>query len=161
MAASLAKRLLCPHQAARGRRAANHRDSDGNWNFLFDINARTLMHAARAVVPHMLAQGGGKIVNIGAFAAQRGAAQMGPYIAAKSTVIRLTETMAAELREKNINVNCLLPTTLDTPENRAAMPDADPGRWVAIADLAATIVFLASDGARAIHGAAIPITGLS
>ncbi len=140
---------------------AVHETGDGNWNFLFDINARTLMHAARAVVPRMLAQGGGKIVNIGAYAAQKGAAQMGPYIAAKNTVIRLTETMAAELREKNINVNCLLPTTLDTPENRAAMPDADPGRWVAIADLAATIVFLASDGARAIHGAAIPITGLS
>jgi NAD(P)-dependent dehydrogenase (short-subunit alcohol dehydrogenase family) len=140
---------------------AVHETSDGNWNFLFDINARTLMHAARAVVPKMLSQGGGKIINIGAFAAQKGAARMGPYIAAKSAVIRLTETMAAELREKNINVNCLLPTTLDTPENRAAMPDADPKRWVAIADIAATIVFLASDGARAIHGAAIPITGLS
>jgi NAD(P)-dependent dehydrogenase (short-subunit alcohol dehydrogenase family) len=140
---------------------AVHEVSDGNWNFLFDINARTLMHAARAVVPQMLKQGGGKIVNIGAYAAQKGAARMGPYIAAKSTVIRLTETMAAELREKNINVNCLLPTTLDTPENRAAMPDADPKRWVAIADIAATIAFLASDEARAIHGAAIPITGLS
>ena len=138
-----------------------HETSDKNWDFLFDINTRTVMHAARAVVPRMLAAGGGKIVNIGAFAAQKGAAQMGPYIASKASVIRLTETMAAELREKNINVNCLLPTTLDTPENRAAMPDADPKRWVALADLAATIVFLCSDGARAIHGAAIPITGLS
>jgi NAD(P)-dependent dehydrogenase (short-subunit alcohol dehydrogenase family) len=140
---------------------AVHETSDANWNFLFDINARTLMHAARAVVPQMLARGAGKIVNIGAFAAQKGAAQMGPYIASKSTVIRLTETMAAELREQNINVNCILPTTLDTPENRKAMPDADPARWVPVADLAATIVFLSSDGARSIHGAAIPVTGLS
>lgn len=140
---------------------AVHETGDANWNFLFDINARTLMHAARAVVPKMLAQGGGKIVNIGAFVAQKGAAKMGPYIASKSSVIRLTESMAAELREKNINVNCLLPTTIDTPENRKAMPDADPARWVPVADLAATIVFLSSDGARSIHGAAIPITGLS
>jgi NAD(P)-dependent dehydrogenase (short-subunit alcohol dehydrogenase family) len=76
-------------------------------------------------------------------------------------VIRLTETMAAELREKNINVNCVLPTIIDTPENRASMPDADPKRWVAPQDLAQAIVFLASDRARAIHGAALPVTGLS
>ena len=69
--------------------------------------------------------------------------------------------MAAELREKNINVNCVLPTIIDTPENRAAMPKADPRRWVAPADLANVIVFLASDAARAIHGAALPVTALS
>jgi NAD(P)-dependent dehydrogenase (short-subunit alcohol dehydrogenase family) len=105
--------------------------------------------------------GGGKIVNVGAFAAQKGAAQMGAYIASKSAVIRLTETMAAELREQNINVNCVLPTIIDTPENRAAMPDGGSGRWVAPQDLAAVILFLASDAARAIHGAALPVTGLS
>src|SRR5689334_4786986 len=75
-----------------------HETSDENWNFLFDINSRTALHAARAVVPHMLSAGGGKIVNIGAFAAQKGAAQMGAYIASKATVIRMTEAMAAELR---------------------------------------------------------------
>jgi len=69
--------------------------------------------------------------------------------------------MAAELREKNINVNCVLPTILDTPDNRAAMPKADPRRWVSTHDLAAVIVFLASDAARAVHGAAIPVSGLS
>ena len=69
--------------------------------------------------------------------------------------------VAAELREKNINVNCVLPTVIDTPENRAAMPEADPRRWVAPQDLAAVIVFLASDAARAVHGAALPVTGLS
>ena len=140
---------------------AVHETSDKDWNFLLDINARTMLNMTRAVVPVMLEAGGGKIVNIGAFAAQKGAAQMGAYIAAKSAVIRLTETMAAELREKNINVNCVLPTIIDTPENRAAMPKADPKRWVAPADLAQVIVFLASDAARAIHGAALPVTGLS
>ena len=138
-----------------------HATSDTTWKFLLDINAGTLLHAVRAVVPRMLAQGGGRIVNVGAYAAQKGAAQMGAYIAAKSAVIRLTETLAAELRDKKINVNCVLPTIIDTPENRSAMPDADPGRWVAPADLASVIVFLASDAARAIHGAALPVTGLS
>ena len=138
-----------------------HGTSDATWKFLLDLNASTLLHAVRAVVPRMLEQGGGKIVNVGAFAAQKGAAQMGAYVAAKSVVIRLTETLAAELREKNINVNCVLPTIIDTPENRSAMPGSDPQRWVAPADLASVIAFLASDAARAIHGAALPVTGLS
>lgn len=140
---------------------AVHETSDDNWNFLFDINTRTLLHMVRAVVPHMVAAGRGKIVNVGAFAAQKGVAQMGAYTAAKGTVIRMTEAMAAELREKNINVNCVLPTIIDTPENRAAMPKADPAKWVAPADLANVIVFLASDAARAVHGAAVPVTSLS
>jgi NAD(P)-dependent dehydrogenase (short-subunit alcohol dehydrogenase family) len=130
-----------------------HETTDENWNFLFDINTRTLLHAVRA--------GGGKIVNVGAFAAQKGVAQMGAYTASKGTVIRMTEAMAAELRDKNINVNCVLPTIIDTPENRAAMPKADPAKWVAPSDLANVIVFLASDAARAVHGAAVPVTSLS
>lgn len=138
-----------------------HETSDKDWTFLFDINARSLLNMARAVVPAMIRAGGGRIVNIGAYSAQRGVAQMGAYVAAKSSVIRLTETMAAELREKNINVNCVLPTMIDTPENRSAMPDADPKRWVAPEDLASVIVFLASDAARAVHGAALPVTALS
>jgi NAD(P)-dependent dehydrogenase (short-subunit alcohol dehydrogenase family) len=138
-----------------------HAMADATLDFLLDINVRTLVHAVRAVVPRMLEQGGGRIVNVGAYAAQQGAARMGAYVAAKSAVIRLTETLAAELREKNVNVNCVLPTIIDTPENRAAMPDADPGRWVAPDDLANVIVFLASDAARAIHGAALPVTALS
>lgn len=138
-----------------------HETSDEDWNFLFDVNVRTVLHTARAAVPYMLKAGGGKIVNVGAFAAQKGAASMGAYVASKSAVIRLTESMAAELREKGINVNCVLPTILDTPQNRAAMPKADPKRWVALQDLAAAIVFLASEDARAIHGAALPVTGLS
>ena len=138
-----------------------HETSAEDWNFLLDLNARTVLNTARAVVPRMLAAGGGKIVNVGAYAAQKGAAQMGAYIASKSAVIRLTESMAAELRSRGINVNCVLPTIIDTPENRAAMPDADPRRWVAPRELAEVIVFLASDAARAIHGAAIPVSGLS
>lgn len=138
-----------------------HETSAQDWDFLFDLNARTLLHTAKAMVPAMLERGGGKIVNVAAYAAQKGAARMGAYAASKSAVIRLTETMAAELREHNINVNCVLPTIIDTPQNRAEMPQADPRKWVAPQDLANVIVFLASDAARAVHGAAVPVCGLS
>jgi NAD(P)-dependent dehydrogenase (short-subunit alcohol dehydrogenase family) len=140
---------------------ALHETPEADWDFLFDLNAKSVLHTARAAVPAMVRQGSGKIVNVGAYAAQKGVAAMGAYVASKSAVIRITEAMAAELREKNINVNCVLPTIIDTPENRAAMPQADPRRWVAPQDLAAVILFLASDAARAIHGAAIPVSGLS
>jgi NAD(P)-dependent dehydrogenase (short-subunit alcohol dehydrogenase family) len=152
--------VLC-NLAGGFRMGEVHETSDETWNFLLDLNARTVLNTARAVVPRMLAAGGGKIINIAAYAAQKGTAGMGAYAASKSAVIRLTESMAAELREKNINVNCVLPTIIDTPENRAAMPQADAGRWVAPQDLASVIVFLASDGARAMHGAAVPVTALS
>jgi NAD(P)-dependent dehydrogenase (short-subunit alcohol dehydrogenase family) len=138
-----------------------HETSDVDWNFMLELNAGTVLRTARAVVPAMLAQGGGKIVSVGAYAALKGSAAMGAYIASKSAVIRLTESLSSELRDKGINVNCVLPTILDTPENRTSMPKADPGRWVAPGDLANVICFLASDEARAIHGAAVPVTGLS
>jgi NAD(P)-dependent dehydrogenase (short-subunit alcohol dehydrogenase family) len=153
--------VLCNIAGAFRMGSPIHETKDADWDFLFDVNAKSVLHTARAVVPAMLEAGGGKIVNVGAYAAQKGAAAMGAYVASKSAVIRITETMAAELREKNINVNCVLPTIIDTPDNRAAMPQADPRRWVAPQDLAAVIVFLASDAARAIHGAALPVNGLS
>ena len=140
---------------------AVHETSDANWNFLFDINARTLLHASRAVVPQMLKQKSGKIINVGAFGAQKGGAHMGAYAASKASVMRLTESMAAELREQGINVNAVLPTIIDTPQNRKDMPDADPAKWVAPEALADVVMFLASDAARAVHGALVPVTGLS
>jgi NAD(P)-dependent dehydrogenase (short-subunit alcohol dehydrogenase family) len=140
---------------------AVHEMSDATWQRMLDLNVRTMLNASRAVVPLMLAADSGRVVNVAAHAAQRGGERAGAYAAAKSAVIRLTESMAAELRMRGINVNCVLPTILDTPDNRAAMPRADPSHWVAPAALADVIVFLASDGARAMHGAAVPVTGLS
>jgi NAD(P)-dependent dehydrogenase (short-subunit alcohol dehydrogenase family) len=140
---------------------AVHETADKTWDLMWDLNVRTLLNMVRVGVPHMIASGGGRIVNVGAYSAQKGLAQMAAYCAAKSDVIRITESMAAELREKNINVNCVLPTILDTPENRAAMPGADASKWVAPQDLASVIVFLASESAHAIHGASVPVTGLS
>ena len=99
------------------------------------------------------------IVSVAANSALKGVAGMAAYCASKDAVIRITEAMAAELKDKGINVNCVLPSVIDTPENRAAMPDANPGRWVSPDALAEVIAFLASDGARAINGAAIPVVG--
>ncbi|MCW5654341.1 SDR family NAD(P)-dependent oxidoreductase [Hydrogenophaga sp.] len=138
-----------------------HETSDGTWDFLMGLNVRSVLHTARAVVPAMLAAGGGRIVNIGAGAAGKGGANMGAYAASKSAVARLTESMSAELRERGINVNCVLPSIIDTPENRKDMPKADPSRWVSPASLAGVIAFLASDAARDIHGASVPVSGLS
>jgi len=138
-----------------------HETSDQTWDFLFNLNTRTVLNTCAAVVPVMLKNGGGKIINISANGAKQGAAHMGAYIASKSAVWRLTESMATELREKNINVNCILPSLIDTPRNRADMPGADYSKWVPTEDLAKVIGFLASDDARMIHGAAIPVIGLS
>lgn len=131
------------------------------WERMHRLNVGTLLPLLAAVTPGMIARGSGKIVTVGAHAALKGVSGMGPYCAAKSAVMRATECAAAELRGHGINVNCVLPTILDTPQNRAAMPNVDPGKWVALDDLAAAIAFLASDDARAIHGALLPVTGLS
>ncbi|PAT41583.1 3-oxoacyl-ACP reductase [Vandammella animalimorsus] len=132
------------------------------WQRQYQLNLLTALHACQAVVPDMLTLGRGKIVNIGALAAaHKGAPHMAAYTTAKTAVIRMTESLAAELREQGINVNCVLPSIIDTPQNRAAMPDADPARWVAPEQLAAIIGFLCSEAAAPIHGAALPVSGLS
>jgi len=138
-----------------------HETDADTWQRMLDLNVNTMLHSAAAVVPVMRRARRGFIVNVGAAAAMRGAAKMGAYIASKSALMRLTESMAAELREDGINVNAVLPTTIDTPANRTSMPKADPARWVAPAALADVIGFLASDAARAVHGALIPVSGLS
>ena len=138
-----------------------HQTSDQDWDLMMDLNARSVFNACRAVIPHLLAAGGGRIVNIAARAALKGQGHMAPYCAAKAVVVRLTESLADEHRDDGINVNCILPGTLDTPENRAAMPDADHGRWVGTDALADVVLFLVSDASRAISGAAIPVYGRS
>lgn len=151
--------ILC-HLAGGFRMGpAVHETSAQDWQFLMDTNAVGLINIANAVVPLMIKQSRGHIVTVGAAAAARGKASMGAYCASKSSVMRLTESMSAELQEKNIQVNCVLPSVIDTPANRAAMPDADPSSWVQPQALADVIAFLCSDKARAIHGAAIPVTG--
>ncbi|BAN48592.1 SDR family NAD(P)-dependent oxidoreductase [Metapseudomonas resinovorans] len=137
-------------------------DADASvWERMMDMNVSTTLNACRAVVPGMLAAGGGKIVNVSAASASSGKGSMGAYCASKSVVARVTESMAQELRERGINVNAVAPSIIDTPANRGAMPDADASKWVSTRQLADVIGFLASERASAIHGAVIPVVGLS
>lgn len=131
------------------------------WDFMMSLNARTVFLMSRAAIPHMLGQRRGRIVSIAARAALKGTARHGPYNASKMAVIRLTETMAAELRHHGITANCILPGTIDTPANRAETPDADFGKWVRPESIANLILFLSSDLAADVNGAAIPIYGRS
>jgi NAD(P)-dependent dehydrogenase (short-subunit alcohol dehydrogenase family) len=126
---------------------------------LMGLNARSVFLTSRAVVPQMLAQGSGKIVNIASRGALQGTAGASIYSASKSAVIRLTESLADELKAHGINVNCVLPGMIDTPVNRAAMPHVDTGTWVTTDALADVIMFLCSDAARALHGASLPVYG--
>lgn len=135
---------------------------DRDWDFMMNLNVRSVFNTCRAVIPAMLENGhGGRIVNVSARAATQGKGRMGPYCASKAAVLTLTESMAAENRLDNINVNCILPGTIDTPQNRQSMPQADFSHWVPPEALADVVVFLASAGARCITGAAIPVYGQS
>jgi NAD(P)-dependent dehydrogenase (short-subunit alcohol dehydrogenase family) len=129
-----------------------------SWDAMYRLNLKTAATACKAALPHLLASGGGKIVNVGALGAVKAGAGMGAYAASKAGVAKLTESLAEELKGK-VNVNAVLPSIIDTPANRAAMPDADFAAWVAPRDLAAVILFLASDEARAVTGALVPVSG--
>jgi NAD(P)-dependent dehydrogenase (short-subunit alcohol dehydrogenase family) len=128
-------------------------------DFMFSLNARAIFIACQKVIPHMLEQGSGKIVNIAARPGLRGRSGMSAYSASKSAVLRLTESMSVELKDQCINVNCVIPGTIDTNRNRQDMPDADFTRWVKPESLAEVIQFLCSNAARDIHGAAVPVYG--
>ena len=131
------------------------------WDSMINLNARSVFVACQAVIPAMLGQRSGKIINVAARSGVSGSARASAYSAAKSAVIRLTESMAAELKNDGINVNCVLPGTIDTPRNRKDMPAGDPSRWVTVDSLAEVILFLASDASRDIHGEAIRVYGRS
>jgi len=131
------------------------------WDFLLNLNARSVFIACHKVIPRMLNQGSGKIVNVAARPGIEGQAGMAAYSASKSAVIRLTESMAAELKDHGVNVNCVIPGTIDTPQNRETMPDADYSTWVTPESLADVIQFLSSEAARDVHGVALPVYGRS
>lgn len=153
--------VLCNIAGGFDMGPAVHETGDALWRRMMDLNVGTLINASAAVVPAMLAAGAGKVINVGAASAASGKGAMGAYCAAKSAVARLTESMSAELRAAGINVNAVAPGMLDTPANRAAMPDADTSKWVTLGELAAVIEFLASPRAGAVHGVVIPVVGLS
>lgn len=127
------------------------------WDLLYRINLRTAVAASQAALEYVPA--GGRIINIGAASGLKAGAGVGAYTASKSGVMRFTEALAEELKDRDITVNALLPSILDTPPNRADMPEADFARWVKPQQLADVIVFLLSKQSSAITGALIPVTG--
>jgi NAD(P)-dependent dehydrogenase (short-subunit alcohol dehydrogenase family) len=131
----------------------------GVWQRMFLVNLQTAVNASRAAIPHLKRSAAGRIVNVGAHAALKADAGKGAYAASKAGVHRLTESLAEELKADGVTVNAVLPSILDTPANRADMPDADFAAWVAPKDLAAVILFLASEQAGATTGALVPVTG--
>ncbi len=142
----------------RGGKSVHEMDL-ADWDFLFGINLRTTLLCCRVVIPYMLRHGYGKIVNVSSRDGLSGGAGYSAYSASKSAVLRLTESMAAELKSANINVNCIMPGTIDTAQNRKAMPNADFSKWVAPEAIADVILFLLSDASRAINGVAVPVFG--
>ena len=134
-------------------------DPEPAWDRMFALNLKTALNASRAALPFLKQSPEGRIVNVGANGAVKAAAGMGAYAASKSGVHRLTESLAEELKPTSVTVNAVLPSILDTDQNRKDMPDADPAKWVQPADLARVMLFLASPDSRAITGALIPVTG--
>ena len=130
-----------------------------SWDFLYAINLRTAATASKAALGALLESSTGRIVNIGAGAALKSGMGMGAYAASKAGVARLTESLSEELKDKGVTVNAVLPSIIDTPQNRSDMPDAEFDRWVKPSDLAAVIAFLLSPQASAVTGALIPVSG--
>lgn len=129
------------------------------WDLLYRVNLRTAVAASKAAIPHLVASGAGRIVNISAAGSIKAGAGMGAYAASKSGVARLTEALAEELKDRGVTVNAILPSTIDTAANRSEMPKADFSRWVTPAQLSDVIVFLLSDRASAVTGALLPVMG--
>jgi NAD(P)-dependent dehydrogenase (short-subunit alcohol dehydrogenase family) len=130
----------------------------GGWQRMHALNLLTALNASHAALPHLAKSQAARIVNIGAMGALQAGAGMGPYAASKAGVHRLTEALAAEHKGK-VTVNAVLPSTIDTPANRADMPKSDFSKWVRPQELAEVILFLVSDAASAVTGALIPVAG--
>ncbi len=138
-----------------------HETPAADWDFMLNMNAKSVFLMCRAVIPHMLKKKKGKIVNVAARAAVEGKAKMAPYCVSKAAVITLTQSIAAEHKMNNLNVNCILPGTIDTPQNRADMPDANFSNWVPTTDLANEVLHLCSEYAKGVTGTAVPVYGKS
>jgi NAD(P)-dependent dehydrogenase (short-subunit alcohol dehydrogenase family) len=134
---------------------------DAAWDRMFDMNLKSVFLMTRSALPHMIEQDYGRIVNIGARPALHGAAKMSAYGASKAGVLNLTQSAADEMAGYNINVNAIIPGTMDTPHNRKEMPKADYSKWVKPQEIAKVISFLCSSEADSISGAVIPVLGKS
>lgn len=135
---------------------------EATWDKMMDRNAKSVFLMSHAIAAKMVAAGnGGRIINVGAKQGLRGTKNHGAYGASKAAVIRLGEAMALELKEYGINVNTIVPSTIDTPANRESMPSADFSKWVTPESLANVIGFLSSEVSKDVSGATIPVYGAS
>jgi len=140
-----------------GFQAGPHETTDLDvWDHLYRMNVRTTAAVCRAALPAMKARGSGAIVNVAALAALDPPGGIGAYVASKAAVVAFTRSLAREVPH-GIRVNAVLPSTIDTPANRAAMPDADFSTWTRPEAIAAAIRWLASDAASAVRGALVPV----
>jgi NAD(P)-dependent dehydrogenase (short-subunit alcohol dehydrogenase family) len=126
---------------------------------MLDLNLRSGFLLARAAVPVMLKQGSGAVVNIAAKAAVDHGAGASAYAASKAAAVALMDCLAADVKGTGVRVNSVLPSVIDTAVNRQAMPDANFAIWPKPEEIASVILFLASDAAQVVHGAAIPVYG--
>lgn len=129
-----------------------------DWERMFGMNLLTAVSMTKAALPEIKQSRAGRIINIGAIGALSADAGMGAYASSKASIHKLTESLAKELADTNITVNAILPSTIDTKANRAAMPDADTSSWVKPESIADVIQFLSSAAARSISGALIPVS---
>jgi len=129
------------------------------WLRQLDLNATSAAVMMGALLPGMVTRGGGRVVAVSSRAALAPFAGASAYAAGKAALIALVHAASQEVKHDGVTVNCVIPSVIDTPGNRAAQPDADTARWVAPTDLAAVIAFLCSDAARAVTGAALPVYG--
>jgi len=127
------------------------------WDRLYRMNVRAAAAMSRAALPGLLARGAGAIVNVAAAAALDPPAEMGAYAASKAALVAFTKSLAREVAPRGVRVNAVLPTTIDTPANRAAMPDANFALWTKPEQIAAAIAWLASDAASGVRGALVPL----
>ena len=134
--------------------------TEKEWDLMMNLNLKTAFLISKHVVEQMVKQGSGKVVHVAARLGLKGIAGNSAYGASKSGLIRLVESLSDEVKDKNINVNCIMPSIIDTGANRKDMPDADFSKWVKPSEIARVMLFLASDDSKPIHGAAIPVYGL-
>jgi NAD(P)-dependent dehydrogenase (short-subunit alcohol dehydrogenase family) len=131
------------------------------WDLIMDLNLKSAFLISKHILPHMLSSKYGKIIHISSITGLKSGGYDSAYAASKSGLIRLIESISEEVKESNINVNCIMPSIIDTESNRRAMPKADFTRWIHPVDLAKVVLFLSSEEARVITGAAVPTYGLS
>jgi NAD(P)-dependent dehydrogenase (short-subunit alcohol dehydrogenase family) len=129
------------------------------WREMVELNLNTAVVAARAVLPGMTERGYGRIVTVGSRPAIDPTPNTAAYSAAKAAVVAMTRSLGRELRGTGVTANCILPSTIDTPQNRESMPRADPSRWVKPEEIGRIVAFLCSEAAGVIRGAAIPVYG--